>query len=114
VGWSAILSAKAQSQTLAYTLSSLGVTAVQTPSNTTDWSCSNQTLSFSQNNETSLMTIVEHVPAQPYFITEPNTLNCTQLVNLYIGNSTAAANLITPGVATNLGCAGVQHRDPRQ
>jgi len=103
VGWYAIVSAKAQTQTLAYTLSSLGVTAIPNPSNTSDWSCANQTLSFSNPNEKALMTIVEHVAATPYTITEPNTPSCTGLINAYVGNSTLPANLITPGVATSLG-----------
>lgn len=103
-GWYAVVSAKAQSQTLTYTLSTLAVTAAGDVNyNVVDWSCTNQTLSFSQSNERWLMTVVEHNASTPYTITEPNTSSCTGLVNVYAGNSVAPANLIAPGVATSLG-----------
>ena len=104
VGWSAIVTAKAQSQNLTYTISSFGVNAVPS-GNAADWSCANQTFSFSGSNETALMTISEHAPAAPYSVTVPNTAACSQLVNVYIGPSTAPANLIPYGVATSLGAA---------
>jgi hypothetical protein len=94
-----VISAKGQTQTLTYTLSSLAATST----GDNDYSCPNQTLSFSQESETALMTIVQHVAATPYTITEPNTVACTGLVNVYSGNSTLPANLIAPGVPTSLG-----------
>jgi hypothetical protein len=98
-GGAAVISAKGQTQTLTYTLSSLAGTSASP-----DYSCPNQTLSFSgQISETALITIVQHVAATPYTITEPNTVNCTGLVNVYSGNSTAPANLIVPGAPTSLG-----------
>src|SRR5262249_24656840 len=90
----------AQTQTLTYTLSSLGATSTNK-----DFSCPNQTLSFSQGNETALVTLVQKVAAVPYTVTVPNTANCNQLVNVYIGNSTAPASQIPYGVATSLGTA---------
>jgi hypothetical protein len=99
-GWYAVVSAKGQTQTLTYTLSSLAAT-----STSTDYSCPNQTLSFKYVNETALITIVQHNPATPYTITEPATANCTNLVNVYAGNSTLPANLIVPGTPTSLGAA---------
>jgi hypothetical protein len=97
-GWFAVVSAKGQTQTLTYTLSSLAATSTNP-----DFSCTNQTLSFSQGNETALMTIAQHVAATPYTITVPNTNACTQLINVYAGNSTAPANLIPFGAPTSLG-----------
>jgi len=99
-GWYAVISAKGQTQTLTYTLSSLAATSLSA-----DYSCANQTLSFSFQSETALMTIVQHNAATPYTITEPASANCTNLVNVYTGNSTAPANLITPGTPTSLGAA---------
>jgi len=107
VGWFATVSAKAQSQTLTYTLQSLGATAVPNPSNGIDWQCSSQTLSFSQNNETALVTVTEHAPQLPYTVTVPNTAACTGLVNVYVGGAPLlGANLITPGVPRSLGALG--------
>ncbi len=100
-GWSAIVSAKGQTQTLTYALSTLAATSTTN----SDFSCPTQTLSFSYSNETALMTIVEHTAATPYTITEPNTTACTQMVNVYSGNSTAPANLIVAGTPTSLGAA---------
>ena len=83
-----------------YTLSSLAVTG---PPTNPDYSCNNQTLSFSQLDETVLMTIVQHSrpspTSSPYRMCRRarNSLTCTA------GNSTAPANLITPGVTTGLG-----------
>jgi hypothetical protein len=97
-GWFAVVSAKGQTQTLTETLSTLGATSPNV-----DYSCTNQTLSFSQGNETALMTIVQHAAATPYTITVPNTANCNQLINVYAGNSTLPANQIAYGVPTSLG-----------
>jgi len=112
VGWFATVSAKAQTQTLTYTLQSIGVTAVPSPANPSDWSCSNQTLSFSQPNETALVTVTEHAAQLPYTVTVSPTVTATQscagLVNVYAGNNTLPANLITPGVPKSLGAAGTQ------
>jgi hypothetical protein len=99
-GWFAVVSAKAQTQTLTYTFSSLGVT-----STSPDYSCPNQSLSFSELNETALMTVVEHTAATPYTVTVPNTASCTNLVNVYIGNTTAPASQIPYGIPTSLGAA---------
>jgi hypothetical protein len=102
-GWFAIVSAKAQTQTLTYTLSSLAVTAVVTPSNAPDWNCGAQTVAFSQSTtEKALATIVQHIPAGPYWLTVPNTAACTGLVTVYAGNSTAPPSQIPYGAATSL------------
>jgi hypothetical protein len=103
VGWYAIVSAKAQSQTLTYTLSSLGAMVPGTVQNSADFSCANQTLSFSQANETIPVTIVEHSAAQPYTVTVPATTACSQLVNVYTGSTANPANLINDGTPTSLG-----------
>jgi len=98
-GWYAVISAKGQTQTLTYTLSSLAATS---PS--ADFNCKNQTLSFSSANETALMTIAEHVPAQPYMLTVPTA--CSTIANVYIGNSTLPANQIAAtATPTSLGAA---------
>jgi len=98
VGWSAVVSAKGVTQTLTYTLSSLGAT-----STSADFNCANQTLSFSHSNESAVVTIVQPTAATPYTITVPSTANCQQLVDVYNGNSTAAPMMIpyaTPTVLT--------------
>jgi hypothetical protein len=97
-GWYAVVSAKGQTQTLTYTLASLAATSTNT-----DFSCANQTLSFSEGNETALITIDQHTTATPYTLTVPNTASCNQLVNVYAGNSTAIANKIPYGTPTSLG-----------
>jgi len=95
-GWYAVVTAKGQTSNLAYTLSTLGAT-----STSTDFNCTNQTLSFIQSDEVDLMTISQHVAATPYTITEPSTTNCTTLINVYAGNS-HTTGLITPGTPTAL------------
>jgi hypothetical protein len=94
-GWFAVVSAKGQTQTLSYTLSSLAVTSLST-----DFSCANQTLTFSKANEAVLMTIAEHITPEPYLVTVP--AGCNQVANVYIGNSIAPANQIAVGVTTSL------------
>ncbi len=97
-GWYAVITAKGQTQSLTYTLSSLAVTSTNT-----DYSCANQSLAFSSTAEaTTLMTIVEHVAAEPYTLTVSNT-SCPNLATVYIG---ATATAIAPGTPTSLG-AGV-------
>jgi hypothetical protein len=95
-GWYATISAKGQTSTLTYTLSSLAVTGTNV-----DYNCANQTLAFSSNNEApSLMTIVEHVPATPYTVTVPNDANCPNLVTVDIGSTATQIAYNTP---TSLG-----------
>ncbi len=98
-GWYAVITAKGQTQSLTYTLSSLAVTSTNA-----DFSCANQSLEFASTNEQpTVMTIVEHVAAEPYTLTVSNT-SCPTLATVYIG-STATA--IAPGpTGTSLG-AGV-------
>jgi hypothetical protein len=95
-GWYAIISAKGQTQTLTYTLSSLAVTSTNH-----DYNCSSQSLAFSSSSEgNSIMTIVEHVAPLPYVLTVSPT-NCPNLANVYIGTTTNTQ--ITPGTPTSLG-----------
>jgi len=96
-GWYAVVTAKGQTKSLTYELASLGATSTNT-----DFSCTNQTLSFSYSNETATMTIVQKTGASPYTITVPNTASCTQLVTVYAGPTTAGAK-IAYGTATSLG-----------
>jgi hypothetical protein len=84
---------------LTYTLSSLAVTSTNT-----DYSCANQSLAFSSTAEaTTLMTIVEHVAAEPYTLTVSNT-SCPNLATVYIGPTPTTA--IATNTPTSLG-AGV-------
>jgi hypothetical protein len=96
-GWYAIVTAKAQSKSLVYTLSSLALT-----STSSSFNCATQTLGFTASTApAALMTIVQHVAATPYTLTVP--ASCSPFVNVYSGNSTASVNLIPQTTPTSLG-----------
>jgi hypothetical protein len=97
-GWYATVTAKAQTGSLVYTLSSLAVTSTGNSS----YNCTTQTLAFNSNPApAAVMTIVQHVAEEPYWVSVP--ASCSPFVNVYIGGTTSGTQIPASGVATSLG-----------
>jgi len=95
VGYFSTTTVSGQTTDYTYTLSTLGVT-----STSADFSCANQTVSFTEPNETALMTISEHAKTSGFSLIMPGSgaMSCSNVAQFFDLTGTGTSLGPTTGV----------------